>query len=164
MIRAIEKDEIKRILRTEVVGRIGCCSGDRMYVVPVCYVYDDGFIYAHSTFGQKIEMMQRNPSVCFEVEHVENLVNWTSAICSGTYEELRGADAERGLRLLHAHLHDKLPRVFEHGEPVGEAAIGGDQAVVFRIRLTETSGREERLHWELLPAALRDGEPIAHPR
>jgi len=152
MIRALESDEVERILRAEVVGRIGCYAGDRTYVVPVCYVYQDGSIYAHSRYGQKIEMMRHNPLVCFEVEHVEDLVNWNSAICWGTYEELEGADAERGLRLLREHVEEDLPRVFEHGQPVGVAAVGDDKPVVYRIRLTETSGREERLHWELLPA------------
>ena len=147
-----------------MVGRIGCHEDGRTYVVPVCYVYHDGAIYAHSTYGQKIEMMRRNPSVCFEVEHIEDLVNWTSAICLGTYEELNGADVERGLRLLSQHLQDHLPRVFEHGEPVGEAAVGTGKPLVFCIKLSEISGREERLHWELLPAPSRDGEPIARPQ
>jgi nitroimidazol reductase NimA-like FMN-containing flavoprotein (pyridoxamine 5'-phosphate oxidase superfamily) len=130
----------------------------------VCYVYRDGALYAHSMYGRKIEMMRRNPSVCFEVEHIEDLVNWTSAICWGTYEELNGADAERGLRLLSEHLKAHLPRVFGHGEPVGEAAVATRKPLVFCINVSEISGREERLHWELLPVALRDGEPIARLR
>jgi len=152
MIRALESDEVERILRAEAIGRIGCYAGERTYVVPVCYAYEDGSIYVHSRYGQKIEMMRRNPSVCFEVEHVEDLVNWNTAICWGTYEELEGADAERALSLLRGHIEAGLPRVFEHGQPVGEATVSGDKPIVYRIRLTKTSGREERLHWELLPA------------
>jgi nitroimidazol reductase NimA-like FMN-containing flavoprotein (pyridoxamine 5'-phosphate oxidase superfamily) len=152
MIRVLESREVERILRAEAVGRIGCHAGDRTYVVPVSYVYEDGSIYAHSGYGQKIEMMRQNPVVCFEVERVEDLVNWNSAICWGTYEELEGLDAERALCLLRERLEEDLPRVFEDGKPVGEATVGDDKPVVYRIRLTETSGREERLHWELLPA------------
>jgi hypothetical protein len=48
------------------------------------YAYSDGAIYAHSEFGQKIDMMRHNPDVCFEVDHVEDLVNWNSAICWST--------------------------------------------------------------------------------
>ena len=151
MIRALASEEIERVLRAEVVGRIGCRAGDRTYVVPVCYAYQDGAIYAHSAYGQKIEMMRQNPRVCFEVDHVEDLVNWNSAICWGTYEELHGAEAEHALRLLRERLSMDLPRILEHGELAAEAAAGDGEPVVYRIHLTETSGREERLHWELLP-------------
>jgi nitroimidazol reductase NimA-like FMN-containing flavoprotein (pyridoxamine 5'-phosphate oxidase superfamily) len=80
MIRALESEEVERVLRTEIVGRIGCHAGDRTYIVPVSYVYQDGSVYAHSSYGQKIEMMRENPEVCFEVDHVEDLGNWNSAI------------------------------------------------------------------------------------
>jgi uncharacterized protein len=153
MIRALASEEIERVLHAEVVGRIGCHAGDRTYVVPVCYAYQDGAIYAHSRYGQKIDMMRQNRIVCFEVDHVEDLVNWNSAICWGTYEELQGADAEQALRLLRERLEEDLPRILEPGELAAEAAAGGGEPVVYRIHLTETCGREERLHWELLPVA-----------
>ena len=148
--------------------------GDRTYVVPVCYAYQDGAIYAHSAYGQKIEMMRQNPRVCFEVDHVEDLVNWNSAICWGTYEELQGAEAEHALRLLRERLSMDLPRILEHGELAAEAAAGDGEPVVYRIHLTETSGREERLHWELLPGPQEvfvttsfqstPGRELAYPR
>jgi nitroimidazol reductase NimA-like FMN-containing flavoprotein (pyridoxamine 5'-phosphate oxidase superfamily) len=152
MIRVLASEEVERVLRAEVVGRIGCHAGTRTYVVPVCYAYEDGAIYAHSDYGQKIDMMRQNPMVCFEVDHVEDLVNWNSAICWGAYEELEGVEAERALQLVQQRLAERLPRVLEHGNLAAEVARGDGGAVVYRIRLTETSGREERLHWELLPA------------
>ncbi|HEY1296825.1 MAG TPA: pyridoxamine 5'-phosphate oxidase family protein [Chloroflexota bacterium] len=160
MIRALAGEEIERVLRAETVGRIGCHAGDRTYVVPVSYAYEDGAIYAHSAHGQKIDMMRQNTIVCFEVDHVEDLVNWNSAICWGTFEELKGPEAERALHMLRARLEKDLPRVLEHGELAAEAAADGGQPVVYRIRLTETSGREERLHWELLPVAREAPIPV----
>ena len=108
MIRALESEEVERILRAEVLGRIGCYAGDRTYVVPVCYVYQDGSIYAHSRYGQKIEMMRQNPSVCFEVEHVEDLVNWCSAAsqpepCSGQAFQSYSFDPRRSRRSPKVH-------------------------------------------------------------
>jgi hypothetical protein len=57
--------------------------------------------------------------------------------------------------------------VLEHGEPAAEATVADEKPVVYRIHLTETSGREERLHWEFMRPAtkisvLREGEPMAH--
>ena len=153
MIRALARDEIERVLQAQAVGRIGCHANGRTYVVPVSYVYDNGAIYAHSADGQKIRMMRRNPNVCFEVEHVEDLVNWTCAICWGLYEELRGRAAEHGLALLRERLARELPRVLEHGRLAAEEPNGAETPIVFRINVSETSGREERLYWELLPLA-----------
>ena len=161
MIRALGSEEIERVLRAESVGRIGCYAGGRTYVVPVAYVYEDGAIYAHSSYGQKVEMMRQNPLVCFEVDHIEDLVNWNSAIGWGTFEELAGKQAEDALELLRARLRDSLPRVTDHGSLAAEEASGGDNVIVFRINLTETTGREERLHWELLPAVPARTRPHA---
>jgi nitroimidazol reductase NimA-like FMN-containing flavoprotein (pyridoxamine 5'-phosphate oxidase superfamily) len=153
MIRALAGEEIERVLRAEVVGRIGCHAGNRTHVVPVCYVYHEGSVYGHSAYGQKIDIVRQNPMVCFEVDRVEDLVNWSSAICWGTYEELEGLEAEHATHMPRRRLQQVLPRVLEHGELAAEAVAGGGAAVVYRIRFSDMSGREERLHWELLPVA-----------
>jgi nitroimidazol reductase NimA-like FMN-containing flavoprotein (pyridoxamine 5'-phosphate oxidase superfamily) len=109
VIRALASEEIERVLRAQVVGRIGCHTSGRTYVVPVCYAYEEGAIYAHSGRGLKIEMMRQNPSVCFEVDHIEDLTNWNSAICWGTYQELSRGDAQHGLDLIRAGISDRMP-------------------------------------------------------
>jgi nitroimidazol reductase NimA-like FMN-containing flavoprotein (pyridoxamine 5'-phosphate oxidase superfamily) len=153
MIRALASEEIDRVLRAQIVGRIGCHTAGQTYVVPVCYAYESNAIYAHSRHGLKIDMMRQNPYVCFEVDHVEDLVNWDSAICWATYEELSGADAEHGLELIRERIEERLPRVVENGVLAAEEADGGEEPIVFRLNVTEASGREERLYWELLPVA-----------
>jgi uncharacterized protein len=164
MIRSLADDDIERVLRAQVLGRIGCHAAGRTYVVPVSYVYADGAVYAHSGGGLKIQMMRQNPEVCFEVDQVEDLVNWTSAICWGTYEELTGAEAQRGLELLRQALRARLPRAAEHGHLAAEESVGESVAVVFRLKLSEKSGREDRLYWELLPAIGTSATPPIMPR
>lgn len=164
MMRSLADDEIDRVLRAEVVGRIGCCADGRTYVVPVSYVFDGSAVYAHSRDGLKIRMMRQNPEVCFEVDHVEDLVNWHSAICWGTYQELTGAEARRGLGLLREALLKRLPRELEHGKPAAEESAGDDIPLVFRLNVHERSGREERLYWNLLPVSATVGEvPVRMP-
>jgi nitroimidazol reductase NimA-like FMN-containing flavoprotein (pyridoxamine 5'-phosphate oxidase superfamily) len=157
MMRSLANDEIDRVLRAEVVGRIGCRADGRAYVVPVSYVFDGSAVYAHSRDGLKIRMMRQNPEVCFEVDHVEDLVNWHSAICWATYEELTGTEARRGLTLLREALFKRLPRELEHGKPAAEASAGDEIPVVFRLNVHEKSGREERLYWNLLPVSAAVG-------
>jgi uncharacterized protein len=166
VVRTLADEEIERVLRAEIVGRIGCHVSGRTYVVPVCYAYEDGAIYAHSGQGLKIEMMRQKPTVCFEVDHIEDLTNWDSAICWGTYQELLGDDAEHGLELIRGRICDRMPRTLGAGLLAGEEPTGGDAPVVFRLNLTELNGREERLYWELLPTTTRStisASPESHP-
>jgi nitroimidazol reductase NimA-like FMN-containing flavoprotein (pyridoxamine 5'-phosphate oxidase superfamily) len=156
MIRFLAIEEIERVLRAEAVGRLACAAYGRPYVVPVSYVYRDGAIYGHAAEGLKVHMMRANPSVCFEVDHIEDLANWHSVVGWGRYEELHGQDAQDGLQALREGLQGRLPGLTPHQTLATNAPA--PEPIVFRIRLTEVSGREERLYWELLAEA-----NAAHP-
>ena len=62
------------------MGRIGCKDGKKTYVVPVNYAFDGKFIIAHSVMGMKIEMMQKNPQECFEVDEMKSFTKWKNVI------------------------------------------------------------------------------------
>ena len=146
MLGELEPPEIEELLRSEVIGRIGCHAEGRTYVVPVTYAYDGESVYGHSGEGMKLRMMRRNPRVCFQVEHVEDISNWRSVIAWGTFTELSGDGALRAMDLLIARL-SALPagesgRVpYVAAEPLGR---DGRSVVLYRIRLTEKTGRFER--------------------
>ncbi len=150
MIRTLPEDEVETVLRSEVVGRIGCSVNGHPYVVPVSYVYADGAIYAHSGEGLKLRMMRQNRDVCFEVDHIEDLVNWHSVICWATYEELQGAEAAHALQLLRQAVQQRLPGVVQHREAPADASTTDAGPTVFRLLVTEKTGREDRLYWQLL--------------
>ncbi|GAA2530890.1 pyridoxamine 5'-phosphate oxidase family protein [Mycolicibacterium diernhoferi] len=141
MLGTLAPDEIEELLSTEAVGRIGCIHQGRPYVVPVCYVYQDGAVYGHTTEGMKWQAMRAHPDVCFEVEHVDTLNAWRSVIAWGRVEELDGADAEHGLRLLIDRLMPLL-RPGGSGTPPPAHGTAG-HAAVYRIRLGEKTGRYE---------------------
>lgn len=133
------------MLRTQAIGRIGCLVEGRPYVVPITYAYDGECVYGHSGDGMKIRAMRASPEVCFEVEAVEDLARWRSVIAWGTYEELRGEDAARGLRVLLEQLRPRM--VSETARPThGEhrADTAHHVAVIYRLRLRERTGRFER--------------------
>jgi nitroimidazol reductase NimA-like FMN-containing flavoprotein (pyridoxamine 5'-phosphate oxidase superfamily) len=83
MMGKLTDNEIDEVLSTNLLGRIGCRNGEKMYVIPVNYVYDGQYILAHSQEGLKIDIMRNNPSICFEVEEVKNFINWRSVIIWG---------------------------------------------------------------------------------
>ena len=146
MLGELNQRQIETVLRSEVVGRIGCISEGRVYVVPITYVFDGTFIYGHAVDGAKLRAMRADPHVCFEVEHVDNLANWQSVIVWGTFEELDGEDAEAGMHLLVDRLMPLLASSTSrspHSEAAAEAS-GARRATVYRIRLSERTGRFEK--------------------
>jgi nitroimidazol reductase NimA-like FMN-containing flavoprotein (pyridoxamine 5'-phosphate oxidase superfamily) len=148
MLGKLTESQIDHVLQTQVVGRIGCCNGDRIYVVPVTYVYNSGYIYAHSKEGMKIQMMRTNAKLCFQVDAIDNMSNWRSVILWGEYEELKTEkEQQTGKNLLIDRLgpfvtsetvrpshHSRAPEIIEKGL----------RAVAYRIRITEKTGRFEK--------------------
>jgi len=60
---------IENALAEADICRIAMCDGGRPYVIPMNFGYRDGVVYLHSAAaGRKIEILQKNPQVCFEVE------------------------------------------------------------------------------------------------
>ena len=88
MIGKLTDEQIEQVLKENVLGRIGCNDRAKSYVVPVNYAYDGKFIIAHSVMGMKIEIMRKNPNVCFEVDEMKSFTNWKSVIAWGEYQEV----------------------------------------------------------------------------
>ena len=61
--------ELRRILEAARVCRVAMVDGDRPYLVPLSFALDGEDLVLHSAMeGRKLEVLRRNPSVCFEVE------------------------------------------------------------------------------------------------
>lgn len=88
MLGQLTPAEMEELLRNNMIGRLGCSDENMTYVVPISYLYDNGILLCHSRDGMKIEMMRRNPNVCFEVDEIRDYNNWRSVIAWGIYEEL----------------------------------------------------------------------------
>jgi uncharacterized protein len=151
VIGDLKDSEIDDLLRAETVGRIGCAAHGRVYVVPVTYAFENGCVYGHSGIGMKVRMMRANPHVCFEVDRVINQSNWQSVIAWGTYEELHADEAMGGLERLLKRLGPLVlgpaastPRALS-APLVSLAHQLLQSGVVYRIVLTERSGRFERV-------------------
>lgn len=141
MLGTLTPTQVEKVLQDGVIGRIGCISEGRPYVVPVCYAYDQGCVYGHSVDGAKLRAFRDNPLVCFEVEAVDDLSNWRSVVSWGTAEELHGSDANRGMRLLIEQVMPRLPVASVSAHP--DARVGHLAASVYRITIQESTGRFE---------------------
>ncbi|HYJ37156.1 MAG TPA: pyridoxamine 5'-phosphate oxidase family protein [Chitinophagaceae bacterium] len=147
MLGILNDVQIEEVLRSQLVGRIGCHSGQNIYVVPISYAYDGNYIYAHTFEGMKINIMRSNPHVCFEVDSLKDLSEWKSVIAWGEFQELT-EETERinGLKILMERnlpiLSSSTMHISPHW-PFPPKEISKIEGIVFRIRLKEKSGRFE---------------------
>jgi nitroimidazol reductase NimA-like FMN-containing flavoprotein (pyridoxamine 5'-phosphate oxidase superfamily) len=140
MLATLDRDQVDQVLRSGIIGRIRCHADGRTYVVPVTYAYDGTAVYCHSAEDHKLSMMWVNPEVCFEVEEVDDMANWRSAVTWGRFEELAGGDARRGMELLVSRLAPLMA-----SETAGHGGdhrrdTAGQAAIAYRIVLTERPG------------------------
>jgi nitroimidazol reductase NimA-like FMN-containing flavoprotein (pyridoxamine 5'-phosphate oxidase superfamily) len=64
-----ERSSMNAILKKATVCRLAMVNGDKPYVVPLCFGFQDGVLYFHSASkGQKIDCIRNNPNVCFEFD------------------------------------------------------------------------------------------------
>ena len=145
--------EIEELINQQLIGRLGCYADDTMYIVPISYAYDGEYIYCRTFNGRKIEMMRKNPKVCFQVDNTRNLSNWKSVICWGEYEELTAEkDRQLAIQQLTARtlpINSSETMHITPEWPFMPDDLNDIQGIFFRIKLTEKSGRSERISTQL---------------
>lgn len=149
MLGKLNDIEIEEVLRNNLLGRIGCHDDGKTYIVPVNYVYDGHSIIAHSVKGMKIEMMQKNPHICFEIDEVKNFTNWKSVIVWGEYHEITDSmERYRAMKFFVEHtLHTKISETAVPPELPGKKVHPWNspsvKPVIYRIVILEKTGRYE---------------------
>ncbi len=147
MIGILSEIEIDKVLKNEVVGRIGCSLNDKIYIVPISYAFDGNNIYAHTFEGLKVEAMRKNPEVCFEVDDIKNMGNWQSVIAWGRYEEI--SDKEECMAALQLLLNRNLPVISSITTHLGKNwpftsnDLENIEGIIFRIKLSNRTGKYE---------------------
>ena len=148
MLGYLNNKQIEHVLHSLIIGRIGCHADNRTYVVPVTYAYDGKYIYGHTKEGLKIDMMRKNPMVCFEVDVMENMSNWRSVIAWGKFEELkRPEQREEGMKILMDTVMPLMTGETTISHSMSDShqkTIATMKGVVYRIELTEKTGRYEK--------------------
>nr|WP_321230186.1 pyridoxamine 5'-phosphate oxidase family protein [uncultured Psychroserpens sp.] len=148
MLGDLNNKQIEHVLHSLIIGRIGCHADNRTYVVPVTYAYDGKYIYGHTKEGLKINIMRKNPMVCFEVDVIENMSNWRSVIAWGKFEELK--TPEERIESLKILMDTVMPLMtgettISHSmNDSHQKTIEAMKGVVYRIELTNKTGRFEK--------------------
>lgn len=150
MTGELNEHQINNILTSQLFGRLACCEDKYPYIVPITFAYDGNYIYGHTFEGKKMEVLRKNPNVCFEVDIANDISNWQSAIVFGQFEELEKEDIEEAKTLftnkvlplltsssIHQHEHDE-------GKGHELPDTGRIKPIMFRIKINEKCGRFER--------------------
>ena len=150
MVGKLNVDQLDHVLANNVTGRIGCTDGQKVYIVPVSYAFNNAYLVIHSKEGMKIDMMRQHPHVCFQIDEITNLTNWRSVILWGDYEEITDPKerfyAMKFLvsRLAHLQVSETAGVSQMHDEIAGEQKTGNIiRPIVYRIRISEKTGRFE---------------------
>jgi uncharacterized protein len=149
MLRELNDTQIEDLLKSQLIGRIGCHSDGITYVVPVNYIYDGLNIYCHSAKGMKIDLMRKNPEVCFEVDEIKEITNWQSVIAWGQFEEIIAIDEKQHImqklidRIMPQIIDDSVPP--SHGFVDQESDVGDTvELIIYKIILSRKTGRFEK--------------------
>lgn len=149
MLGELNEMQMNHFLLTQAVGRIACTDGKKPYIVPVTYVYDGKDIIGQTKEGKKLTIMRNNPNVCFEVDAMNNMVNWRCIIIDGTFSELKGAAAMKAREHLFNHIWPYLTSstVHSHEHETSHESVNDINRVkpiMFRIKIKGKTGRFEK--------------------
>ncbi|MEO9209573.1 MAG: pyridoxamine 5'-phosphate oxidase family protein [Ginsengibacter sp.] len=148
MFDVLNKEQIKEVITNNFIGHLGCHADGKSYIVPISYAFDGIHIYARTFEGRKVDMIRKNPQVCFQIDSMVAMNDWQSVIIWGKVEELiEKTEREKGLDIL---LSRTLPNVssdtvkFSPEWPFPTSDLSKIEGIIFRISIDEITGRCEK--------------------
>lgn len=146
--RKVESREwLLEVIKKADVLRLGLCADNVPYVVPVNFGYVDNTFYFHcAKEGRKLDMIQKNSYVCFELDVDHKLVIGEQA-CQYTmqYKSIIGyghaevcttkEDKLRGINAVMAHFSE---------EQFSYNPKAMDRITVVKILVDDMSGKEAK--------------------
>ncbi len=135
---------IFEIVSTQKSGRLACLFADQPYLIPVTYVFANGYVYGQTNEGAKLEFIRLNPNVCLEVSRIISQGKWQSVVLTGQFEELHGDDAAEARKLF---LEKAFPIIEEYPSPENlprevlfPENIRRVKQVIYRIKVISQEG------------------------
>jgi nitroimidazol reductase NimA-like FMN-containing flavoprotein (pyridoxamine 5'-phosphate oxidase superfamily) len=141
-----DPEQIEEILSKAKFLRLALSDAEIPYVVPISFGYKENAIYIHSSQkGKKIDILKRNPRVCFEADFETEVmtaddpcrynVRYRSVIGSGQARFLEDySEKVDGLTVLSEHYGKKGPFEFEEWKV--------NRLCVIKIEIEKITGKE----------------------
>lgn len=141
-----DQQQIEEILSKAKFLRLALSDANIPYIVPLAFGYEDNTVYIHSSQkSKKIEIIKKNPIVCFEID-IESEIVPANDICNYNvrYKSVIGSgkayfvedynEKVKGLTVLSEHYGKKRPYEFE-GWKV-------NRLCVIKIEIERMTGKE----------------------
>ena len=90
IVAELSRDESVALLARNHVGRLAFTFHDRVDIEPISYVYVDGWLYARTSPGTKLDTVHHHPWVAFEIDEIRGRLDWRSVVVRGTIYFLSG--------------------------------------------------------------------------
>lgn len=134
----LEADKCEELLKRQDVGRLAFALQDRVGIVPVHYVYDEGWIYGRTEPEGKLVPILRNRRVAFEVDEIHGMFSWQSVVVHGSLYLIEPDAGEK-----EKAAHDKAVQLLRRMLPttLGKADPVPFRDQLFRIAVSEITGR-----------------------
>ncbi len=146
-----DKSAIEEILSQSGICRIGMIDNRLPYVLPFNYGYKNNHIYIHcASTGKKIDLLRKNPKVCFEIEQNAGIVKndkackwettYRSIVGYGTIEILTDfTQKQKGLEIIMAHNGAPYLDDFEANQV--------DSVVILKLKIDTLTGKQSS-NWD----------------
>ncbi len=139
------KAAIEAIIQEAEFCRLGLLDGAQPYIVPLNFGYCDNVLYFHSALeGKKIDLIQRSPKVCFELDvktkiiEAEKACSWSlayqSVIGFGKAYLVDDLDEKRkAFAIIMSHYSEK-------DFQISDKAING--TAIIKVEIDEMTGKQ----------------------
>ena len=164
LFKTLSRQECESVLLRNNVGRIAYAVHDRVSIVPIHYVFVNGWIYGRTTSAGKLRQILRNRRIAFEVDEHSGLFDWRSVIVHGPLYVIQPDTTQltRNVYRTAVSVIRKLaPEALSDADPVPFR----DQLI--RIRAIDVSGRAaepvggQRMFADNSDVISETGEPVA---
>ncbi|MCD4795255.1 MAG: pyridoxamine 5'-phosphate oxidase family protein [Bacteroidales bacterium] len=144
---------IEEILSTSIICRIAMTDGERPYLLPFNYGYNNNCIYIHSALkGKKLDVLRKNNSVCFEIEHKSEIIKDKLA-CKWTtlYRSVVGYGTIEIIEDFNEKIHGLTIIMTQHGAPdiTDFKPQHVDRMVILKLTVSKLTGKQSS-NWERL--------------
>jgi uncharacterized protein len=133
--------ECRRILRENRFGRLAFTFRDRVDIRPLSYVTEGDWIFGRTSAGEKILTLEHHRWVAFQVDRIEDPLNWESVVVHGAFhllDEPGTGERERLADQARALIRRAQPGAFSPEDPAAE------RDRLFGIAIQEITGRRGR--------------------
>ncbi len=146
-IKNMETAECLQLLGKNYIGRLAYIFGGSPHIIPITYFHDaeEKCILGYSSLGYKINAMEKNARVAFQVDDILSIDQWRSVLIHGNFEELEGSTSKKFLRRFAEGVQNtisqkkgKAPRFIKD---LSSRSQERGIPIVYRIHITDIVGK-----------------------